>query len=247
MKTIKTNGEVVSVEERAFICSLLLAGKGYKEISKEIDLSKAQIQHINWKYLKVNLTDAFKARIAREGMPFKTPEYEDSFGYWFSGIFDGEGSFMFSMPRGLIGAGKGTDWYGIRVTLTMRADNSDCVSRIHKTLNVGACYVDRFDRNKQSRNARRQTTWTCGSISEICEVLIPVFDKYSFYSKKIIEYPLWRDAALIIYKNTRGGDSSGKYGFTYSKEELDKLFFISEEIHHLRLWDEGLLEKADGL
>lgn len=77
--------------------------------------------------VKGNILDSFKVHIENYGIPDRL-FVMDSFGYWFSGFFDGEGSF---------GIHIGKQQYVLNMSVTLREDDANVLLHMKKRLDVG--------------------------------------------------------------------------------------------------------------
>ena len=125
----------------------------------------------------------FRDRIDKIGIPNQSQVTPD-FGYWFSGLFDGEGSLQFQMRNGLDGAGHGNRWYSLKATILMRADNNECLEYVHQTLGVGSLYKDMSYLVETRPGTKPRSVWQCFALRSICEVMLPVFDRYGLEQRR---------------------------------------------------------------
>lgn len=123
---------------------------------------------------------------------------------WFVGFVDGEGYFYLSLA-------KRTRQVSIGLIIVLREDDREIIEEIRQVLGFGQIYqISReTDRKRGGRNSNDQIRWSCRRISEIVDVLIPIFDEIPLRTKKQSDYKIWREAALIIY-NKRHLSDSGK-------------------------------------
>lgn len=235
----KLDGTICTEEEKQQVGIMLSNGIAYKAIASRINLTSKQVQMLNLSRFKIDMAETFRKRIDREGLPGSCT-VTDAFGFWFSGLFDGEGSLQFQMPNGVVGpTEKERRWYRMRATVLLRADNNDCLRYIHQTLHVGSLYLNMPYTYTDRPNSKPRSVWQCYALRQLCEVLIPLFDRYPFYTKKKDEYPLWREAGLLLYRNTRGGDSNGPLGNVFTSEELAQLYNIHCRLGELKRWEEN--------
>ena len=116
---------------------------------------------------------------------------------WFSGLIDGEGSFIVSVSQN-------EHWRGCYVALIieMRDDDAETLIEIQRTLKCGnISYRQRKNRLVKSNG---QVTWRVQNHGDTRFILLPLLDRYPLRSRKRYDYILWRDAVLIMgkYKNT---------------------------------------------
>jgi hypothetical protein len=107
---------------------------------------------------------------------------DDAFGYWFSGLADGEACFAISRNTG-----KPSFQNHFRITL--RDDDSLTIRRIARELPLGSIY--RTCPNRTWANSRPVIHWNVHKLAS-CVELCSVFDRYPLRSKKARDYYLWR-------------------------------------------------------
>jgi hypothetical protein len=108
--------------------------------------------------------------------------YDNAFARWFTGFFDGEGSFCVYFSTK-------TKQYNCRIALGQRSDNAIPVFMIHHRLGVGTLSL-----SKRSRARRRhQVIWAVYAKHEI-PLILAFFRKYPPIGKKAVEFPIFCDA-----------------------------------------------------
>ena len=130
------------------------------------------------------------------------------FGYWFSGIFDGEGTLVCTIQL----AEDGT-WrkYRLGLELGLRADDLSVIQYIHTNLGgkYGLCKKNGRDRYAQ---------WGLFGLTALRNVAVPLFTQYPLRSKKAKEFEIWRslveDRYAIFTRPLRG---------TYQASERNRL------------------------
>jgi len=203
--------------------NLLHAGFSYAETARITGTPITSLMQRNRKVYKINLRRAFKRKLKREGIPDRL-SITDTFGFWFSGFFDGEGCFYLLTRKGK----KGYIEHRIGIAIVLRADDILLLQQIRETLEVGVLY-----QNKKQGNANPSATYRCEKVADLAEVFIPLFDKYPLRSRKRQEYPFWRRAVLFKYTNTLGGRCAG-----LPISEKQNTFFekCQQQIHNIRAY-----------
>lgn len=192
---ININSESLALERE-----LLLRGLNYSEIAEATNGRIKTISERNRLIHKVNIWDAFQSRIERDGIPNRLA-VSDSFGYWFSGFFDGEGCiFLFHRARGERYAE-----YRFTIRVHIRDDDADAVAFIYDNLKVG-----RIARHGSNGSANPSISWSCEKINDLAEIIIPLFERYPLHTKKAKEFSIWKPLVLQRYINTMGGYSNRK-------------------------------------
>ena len=185
---------------------LLCEGFSFSEVAEKTNSYPQIVIQRNTKIFKVDIQEAFRRRIDRDGVPCRL-DISDAFGYWFSGYFDGEGCLVMTFSATSRGFGR-----RLGVQVACRADDHDVLAGVHGALGVGTL-TDYPAKNGLNPN----TVWRCENAKDLGEVILPLFDRYPLRSKKAREYSLWRPQALEQYLRTAGGISrragNGQKGF----------------------------------
>lgn len=180
---------------------MLIEGFLHTEISEHFDnqvTSKQVYDFNNWHKL-VNLQDTYRKRVFQEGIPNRL-NVSDEFGYWFAGFFDGEGSLIVSNS---IRPNDGSKNRVVRIHLSQRADDVSVLKYAQHNLKCGILY-DKIDR----KFATPQCSLQVNTITDLAEIVVPLFDKYLLRSKKRVEYQFWRELAIERYVAALGGKTT---------------------------------------
>ena len=177
---------------------MLLAGVNYTQLAEHFGCARTTVRERNRRIHKINIWEAFERKVGREGIPNRLTA-PAAFGYWFSGFFDGEGNIMvYHRQR--------SDRYAeyrLTIRIALRDDDAGVIARIHDNLQVGHI----------SHHGRRGSTnpsiaWACEDVTDLAEVIVPLFDRYPLYTKKADEYAIWRPLVVTRYIDTMGGYSN---------------------------------------
>lgn len=123
--------------------------------------------------------------------------FSDGFGYWLSGLLDGEGSFQIVPNRpGFI----------CRAQIGLRADDSSIIEEIARTTGLGRVLLNR--RPSGNPNRKPLSLWRVDRKSD-CQALVVILDYYPLRTKKVRDYALWKEAVEIMASMT-GVVSAGK-------------------------------------
>lgn len=110
----------------------------------------------------------------------------DDFGYWFSGLADGEAHFGAS-----IGINKGYRNLVTVFLIGLRIDDVEVLYHIKHNLKVGRVLAHhRWKTNTPLQ--RHQADFRIGCAQQLQEVIIPLFDRYPLRTKKQNDYKVWR-------------------------------------------------------
>lgn len=178
---------------------LLLSGFSYTEVANVTGGRVKSISERNRLVYKINIWEAFKNRIERDGIPNRFTA-GDEFGYWFSGFFDGEGcivAFTRQCTRSKYSE------FRLSVRIMVRDDDFNVIKRIQDNLQVG-----HISRGKSHGATNPTVAWTCERVQDLAEVIIPLFDNYPLYTKKAKEYAIWKPVVIQRYIATLGGYSN---------------------------------------
>jgi len=178
--------------------ALLSQGISYPDIARITGGKLKSIAERNRQVYKIDVQYAFRQKIETEGFPCRL-SVSDSFGYWFAGLFDGEGCFVLCSSLR-------TDpkYYHtkISVTLGLRDDDADVIRRIKDNFGIGC-----ISNGKAHGSRNPQMRWKCDNIADLVEIMIPFFETYTLYSKKAREFLVWKKVAMERYVLTLGGNS----------------------------------------
>ncbi|SRR5258708_35077614 len=178
---------------------LLLAGFNYEEVAKAIGMSQAAVvKNRNRLVYRINIYEAFARRIEREGIPNRL-HASDTFCAWFSGFADGEGHFgchraLYSKSR------SGVSSRHIFLQISVRDDDIEVINYIKDTLNAG--FVTRSPQRKHTNPAAH---YRIGTVADLAEVIVPLFEKYPLHTKKSREFAIWKTLVKQSYIFTLGG------------------------------------------
>jgi len=148
-----------------------------------------------------------------------TPE----FGLWFSGFFDGEGSFAFSV------AVNGHKRPAPKIQLTVRQDDAKTIEYIREQVRCGRAYFSCKYRSDKYKNHRPWATFRVSCIADLAEIIVPLFESYPLHTKKAKEFAAWK---VVVQKRYRMKNKR------YSEVELSRHTELCAEISELRNWSE---------
>jgi len=114
----------------------------------------------------------------------------DEFGYWLSGLFDGEGCFLFKETRHGVVTPKP------KIRLVLRHDDQSVLEYVHEQLGCGKEYVVPPNAKTHTQEARE---YRVHKISDLAEVIVPLFERYPLHTKKAHEFQLWKGLVSLRY------------------------------------------------
>jgi len=192
---VNTDAELLAEERQ-----MLLAGFSYTEIGNATGRRVKTVSERNRLIHKVDIWEAFKRRVERDGVPCRL-NVPDSFGHWFAGFFDGEGTITIWSRTSTRDARYRE--YRLSIRIMIRDDDAHIMTRIKDNLKVG-----NISRHKRNGNGNPAIAWICERVQDLAEVIIPLFDRYPLHTKKAKEYAVWKPVVMQRYVTTLAGYSN---------------------------------------
>src|SRR3990167_2731706 len=112
------------------------------------------------------------------------------FGYWFSGLTDGEGSFgcvLGSRPKHLPQP---------QFQIRLRADDRPVLEYIHRTLGIGNLYEYKSITNPQGYVSKPAVTFMVNKKSDTAKI-VELFRQFQLRSKKKRQFEIWSQIVEI--------------------------------------------------
>jgi hypothetical protein len=119
---------------------------------------------------------------------------DDTFGPWFVGLFDGEGSFV-------IKAHPYTRLY-CKISMKATKGNREALAYAYRCLGVGRTPRDR-GAVKNNNGTPGQINFKIHDVDDIMNVIIPLFDRCSLRTSKAAEYAVWKEVVQLRYRLRR--------------------------------------------
>src|SRR5262249_22216157 len=91
--------------------------------------------------------------------------------------------------------------YRLGLRIQLRRDDRAMLEFVHTHLGIGRL----CDLPANAGNSKASTSWRCEKISDLAEVLVPLFDAIPLRSKKAGEFAIWRRLVLQRYTDTMAG------------------------------------------
>ena len=183
----------VSVEQEQEERRLLELGLAIADVAERVGANPRRLEERNRVLYEIDIHAAFQRRIQREGLPARL-SVEASFGYWFAGLFDGEGHFVMQMRHRSTARGTITHNLELGLSVYLRDDDAHVLRRVHEqlggTFTVGANNV---------------AHWRLGGLCNLAEIALPLFAAYPLQSKKAQEFDVFRRLVVQRYVATLGG------------------------------------------
>ncbi|MDP2668420.1 MAG: LAGLIDADG family homing endonuclease [bacterium] len=153
-------------------------------------------------------------------------------GEYIAGFVDGEGCFALHFRRDIRRERTNKPTYfswKIQFSIVLRADDVDILKRIKEALECGSISI------AKRGYARYQVT----DVSDLNAKIVPFFEKNRLQAKKQLDFILWKEAAMIIFKTKRKETNArpGIFGFiktAWKPEDLVRLEEIQKNLTTLR-------------
>lgn len=144
-------------------------------------------------------------------------------GWYFSGFFDGEGSFLIWTRTRTDVRHEGTQQC-LAVSIGLRADDVSVLETFREWLGG---HIGRYGGNRSSKPSAQ---WRLERLKELREKIVPLFDAYPLRTKKAVEFQLWREVVVQRYEATNGGTSRPMW----TEEALERFSSVERAIKFAR-------------
>ena len=148
----------------------------------------------------------------------------DSFGYWFAGFTDGEGSFTLDLnPRRYIPQP--------RFSISLRDDDLDVLCWLKQELEIGYLYQrKKREVNSQGYSSNPRADFVV-TTKQNCALLVELFTAYPLRSKKSRDFEIWAKAVdLWCSREWRGPMTPEK------RISADHLLSLRSHLHAIRVY-----------
>ncbi len=135
----------------------------------------------------------------------------EAFGWYLSGLTDGEGCFHVRAdyrhnraedPRRKPGYKKSMrPAFRAMFNISMRDDETIGLTAIRNRLGVGRLYADAAASRRGGGNP--QIKWEVSRFSELTEIVVPHFDAFPLVLKKSRDFVIWRKCVVLITESTK--------------------------------------------
>jgi hypothetical protein len=126
----------------------------------------------------------------------KREPIDDRFGYWFSGLFDGEGSFILKSTK------RGISLY-CKVTMKATLGNSQALQRACTSIGCGKYVEDRGALKRKPGSTPGQVHLKFQRFEELKQIIVRFFEMYPLKTSKSREFDVWRRGVLLRSKFSR--------------------------------------------
>ena len=158
---------------------------------------------------------------------------EDKFGYYLSGLTDGEGSFVLSNRK--VG---NTKYPRCEFTISMRLDDYIILEEIQKYLKCGSIYI------YKGKHKNAIANFVVFKPEDVFHKVIPVFEKYPLRAKKARDFKIWKQAAILCYEvrqrkqvGSKGNALQEGPGFKWKDSERDFYVSLIEKLRDIRKYN----------
>jgi hypothetical protein len=128
-----------------------------------------------------------------------------NFGWWLSGLIDGEGCFRISKGRS---HGRFPQFH-CRFSLKQRDDDTSLLAEIVERTGIGGV---RYDTSRPG-NSKPCAIWVVESKADTA-ALVALLDRYPLRSRKRRDYAVWREAVAHRAQEKRGNRWHGQRDWT---------------------------------
>jgi len=121
-----------------------------------------------------------------KGENSKKPDFNAAFGNWLAGMIDGDGCFTIHCKDG--------KYFSCRLSLGLRRDDLEILQRIQKTLGTGHITI----KDEKTNGKYPQAVWSVTRISDLINIIIPLFRRYPLRTKKQQDFGIWSQAVNLL-------------------------------------------------
>jgi len=169
----------------------------------------------------------------------------DEFGWWVTGLVDGEGCFYagLSFRSKKTAAGNSVPCVNLQAELAvaLRADDEQVLGKLKSYFGCGVVGNKTSNANAPSR--RRQgihpspmRSFKIRAISDLVSVVIPHFEKYPLQSKKLRDFEVWRSVVEFA-----AAELTGHKGWLRRfPEKVETLQELCVDLKNIRKYDPAL-------
>lgn len=181
-------------------------------------------------------------KLQEKRQPVIVKTFSDPFGWWVTGLADGEGSFIAAAyvgphrnknRNGRVTISTSSNFHAV-FTLALRDDDGDTIQKLASYFACG-----RIDNKKpscsQTTNTHPQKRFTVNRLEELIGVVIPHFEKYPLQSRKVHDFEVWKRIVLFVHQNLYGKKRWVKHYPT----ELAQIQEMCSELRSVRQYPEA--------
>ena len=124
--------------------------------------------------------------------------YDDSFGYWFTGLSDGEACFYAGLHRWNWSKKEHKLVLHTRFFISLRYDDIATIETLRATTGIGNIDTQKAQ-GHQINPAKR---WMVTNLESFKRIIIPQFERYPLRTKKARDFLIWKQIVLLRENHT---------------------------------------------
>lgn len=156
---------------------------------------------------------------------------DDAFGWYLSGLTDGEGSFQLGELKQTKRHGHVYHQWHARFEIKLRADEQPHLTAVCARFGHGLMRRYNKRSTKQGFESKPQVAWSVHSIVPLADAVVPHFDKFPLQLKKSRDFAIWKRGVLLLKEVN---DRVGYRKFTHADRET--LRAIADELKAIRAY-----------
>jgi len=155
---------------------------------------------------------------------------DEAFGWYFTGLADGEGSFFFREQPPRYSTSRFHPFVA-SFRISMRADEADHLIALARRVKCGNIY--RFNNKRSKTKANPVISWYVSKTSDLVNIVVSHFERFPLQFKKSRDFEIWKPCVLlmheIMYRRARGNSRMG-----HTKIRLEERAFFMESANQLK-------------
>lgn len=127
---------------------------------------------------------------------------ESAFGWYFTGISDGEACFH--VQRYLSKTKQGPiPRFNARFRIVLRGDDAPALESIARRIGCGRTYRSDYSRRTSTIRGNPQIEWVVIRASELAEKIVPHFEAFPLQTKKARDFGVWKQIVSLLCSKGR--------------------------------------------
>jgi hypothetical protein len=160
---------------------------------------------------------------------------QDAFGWYFTGLVDGEGCFRMSPANPRL-----SQSWQVHFCITMRADELPHLSAIARRVGCGRIYLKKppIRLSPGAPKTKATVSWNTSRIADHSNILLPHFERYPLQFKKARDFAIWKQAIPVINESICRSKKGLRRGERrMSRTEWDYIASLYEQLKRVREFD----------
>lgn len=179
--------------------------------------------------------------------PFPAHIDREHFGWYLSGLVDGEGHFCLMIGNAIWGNGTPRRRMHARFHITLRDDDREIIELIHSYFGCGRINTKK-EKKKDGSFHNPQLTLSVDVTGELVNMVIPHFSKHPLRAKKRKDYEVWIKGVAMLHEihqrpPVKRPGCFGQFS-KYSPAELAEFEALVDEIKKVRKYKPSPLPPA---